>query len=116
MRKTSGAVLDLAVTARREQPARVTHELLYGAPAGVGEVAIGITHHPLGAVVVVLDGDVGRHRRFLPHDLSVSRRPGRVNGLRASFRRSTSLRQRIGQQPGQQANQRHVGAPDSAGL
>ena len=58
MRKTSGAVLDLAVTARREQPARVTHELLYGAPAGVGEVAIGIAHHPLGAVIVVLDGDV----------------------------------------------------------
>src|SRR5580692_7517469 len=89
MRKTSGAVLGLAVTARREQPARVTHELLYGAPVGVGEVAIGIAHHPLGAVIVVLDGDVGRHRRFLPHDLSVSRRPGRVNGLRAPFRRGT---------------------------
>src|ERR1700734_173416 len=87
MRKTSGAVLGLAVTARREQPARVAHELLYGAPAGVGEVTIGIAHHPLGAVIVVLDGDVGRHRRFLPHDLSVSRRPGRVNGQRPPFRR-----------------------------
>lgn len=114
--KDERAVLDLAVTARREQPARVTHELLYGAPAGVGEVAIGIAHHPLGAVIVVLDGDVGRHRRFLPHDLSVSRRPGRVNGQTASFRRVPSLRKRVGQQPGEQANQRHVGAPDPAGL
>jgi hypothetical protein len=112
----SGAVLRLAVTARREQPARVAHELLHGAPAGVGEIAIGITHHPLGAVVVVLDGDVGRHRRFLPHDLSVSRRQGTVNGLKVPFRRDSSLRQSVGQEPGKQADQRHVGTPDPAGL
>jgi len=93
----SGAVLRLAVTARREQPARVAHELLNGAPAGVGEVTVGITHHPLGAIVVVLDGDVGRHRRFLPHDLSVSRRRGRVNGLKVPFRRGFSLRQSVGE-------------------
>jgi hypothetical protein len=116
MRKTSEAVLDLAVTARREQPARVPHDFLYGAPAGIGEVTIGIAHHLLGAVIVVLDGDVGRHRRFLPHDLSVSRDPARVNGLRVPFRRATSLRQRVGQQPGQEADQRHVGTPDPAGF
>jgi hypothetical protein len=51
----------------------MTHEFLHGPPAGVGEVAIRIAHHPLGTVIVILDGDVGRHRRVLPHDLSVSR-------------------------------------------
>ena len=80
MRKTSGPVLGLAVTARREQPARVTHEFLYGAPAGVGEVAIGIAHHPLRTVIVVFDGDVHRHVGCLPHDLSVGQRPRGHNG------------------------------------
>lgn len=113
----SGAVLGpLAVTAGREQPACVAHEFLHGAPAGIGEVTIRIAHHPLGAVIVVLDGDVGRHRRFLPHDLSVSRHPGRVNGLKVPFRRATSLRERVGEQPGQEADQRHIGAPDPAGI
>jgi len=55
------------------------HELLLGALAGIGEVAIRVTDHPLGAVIVILDRDVERHLRSLPHDFSVSPCPGRVN-------------------------------------
>jgi hypothetical protein len=63
----------LVETQGRKQPACVMHEFLHGAPAGIGEVAIRIAQHPLGTVIVILDGDVGRHRRFLPDDVSVSR-------------------------------------------
>src|SRR5437868_15062376 len=51
--------------------------------AGIGEVAIRIAHHPLGTVIVVLDGDVDRHVRRLPHVLSVRRCPRRGNGRRS---------------------------------
>src|SRR5690348_10884997 len=51
--------------------------------AGIGEVAIRIAHHPLGTVIVVLDGDVDRHVRRLPHVLSVRRCPRYGNGRRS---------------------------------
>jgi hypothetical protein len=70
----------LAVTHGRVQPVGLVKEFLLGPLAGIGEVAIRVTHHPLGTVIVVLDGDVDRHARSLPHDLSVSRRPAVVNG------------------------------------
>jgi hypothetical protein len=79
------ALAPLVVTQRREQPACVVHDFLHGPAAGVGEVAIRIAHHLFGTVVVVLDGDVGRHRGFLPHDLSVGRYPRRVNGPIVTF-------------------------------
>src|ERR1700681_2581608 len=69
-----------AVTQQRVQPVGLMKEFLLGPLAGIGEVAIRITHHPLGTVIVVLDGDVDRHARSLPHDLSVSWYPAVVNG------------------------------------
>ena len=63
----------------------MVQDFLHGPAAGVGKIAIRIAHHLLGTVVVVLDGDVGRHRGFLPHDLSVGRYPGRVNGPNVTF-------------------------------
>ena len=71
----------------------LVHEFLLGSPAGISEVPIRIAHHPLGAVIVVLDGDVDRHLRSLPHDLSVSLCLGGVNGrwsLLAPAKRSLS--------------------------
>ena len=63
------------MTLGREQPAGLVHDFLLGAAPGVGEVAIRIAHHLLGTVIVVLDGDVDRHVRRLPHVLSVRRCP-----------------------------------------
>lgn len=110
-----------AVAQRRVQPAGLVNELLLGPLAGIGEVAVRVPHHPLGTVIVVLDGDVDRHARSLPHELSVSRCPAVVNGqwsLRTVPKRPpcASLRQRVREQPGQQPNQRHVCPPDSAVL
>jgi hypothetical protein len=58
-----------------EQPGRLAHDLALGTPPGIGEVAVRIPHHPLGTVVVILDGDVHRHVGCLPHDLSVGSAP-----------------------------------------
>ena len=94
-----------AVTQRRVQPVGLVNEFLLGPLAGIGEVAIRITHHPLGTVIVVLDGDVDRHARSLPHDLSVSWCPAMVNGPMVHFsgRRTaaiSSLCQGVSEQPG----------------
>ena len=63
-----------------EQPGRLAHNFPLGAPPGVGKVAVRIAHHPLGTVVVILDGDVHRHVGCLSHDLSVGQRPQGHNG------------------------------------
>jgi hypothetical protein len=42
-------------------PAFGVLDLRFGAAAGVSEVPVRIAHHPLGAVVMVVDRDVGRH-------------------------------------------------------
>ena len=106
----------LSVPQRWVQPACLVHKLLLGPLAGVGEVPIRIAHHPLGTVVVVLDGDVDRHLRSLPHDLSVSLCPCGVNGrwslLASETATISGLRQRVGEQPGQQPDQRHVRPPE----
>ena len=65
----------LWVPLRLEQPACLVHQFLLGPVPGVGEVAIRIAHHLLRTVIVVLDGDVGRHVRRLSHVLSVRRYP-----------------------------------------
>lgn len=62
----SRALTLLWVPLRWEQPACLVHEFLLGPSAGIGEVAIRIAHHPLGTVIVVLDGDVDCHVRRLP--------------------------------------------------
>jgi len=104
---TRGALTLLWVPLRWEQPACLAHEFLLGPLAGIGEVAIRIAHHPLGTVIVVLDGDVDRHVRRLPHDLSVRRCPQGGNGrwsLLAPAERHPllRLRQRDREQPAQQ--------------
>jgi hypothetical protein len=111
--------MPLALALRREQPSCLVHELLLGPLARIGEIAIRVANHPLGTVIVVLDGDVDRHVRSLPHDLSVSRCPGGVNGrwsLLAPAKAVTvsSMRQRGGEQPAQQPDQRNVCPADSA--
>jgi hypothetical protein len=53
---------------------------LLGAPPRFGEIAVRIAEHTLWPVVVVLDGDLGRHLRSLSHDLSVSWHAAAVNG------------------------------------
>src|SRR5215469_17685021 len=63
-----------------EQPACLVHNFPFGPLAGVGEVAVRVAHHPLGPVIAVLDGDVHRHVRCLPHELSVSQHPRGHNG------------------------------------
>src|SRR5579859_4466919 len=70
----------LWVPLRLEQPACLVHQFLLGPVAGIGEVAIRIAHHLLRTVIVVLDGDVDRHVRRLPHVLSVRRCPRCGNG------------------------------------
>ena len=75
-----GGLAGLAVPVAVEKPVRLARDFPLGAQAGVGEVAIGVAHHPLGTVVAVLDGDVYRHVRCLPHELSVSQHPCRHNG------------------------------------
>ncbi len=114
-----GMLTLLAVPQRREQPACLRPEFLLGPPPGIGEVSIRIAHHPLGTVIVVLDGDVDRHLGSLPHDLSVSRRPGWVNGPMVTHRpgdcpAGPSLRQRVREEPGEQPDQRHVRPRDPA--
>ena len=85
--------------------------------AGIGEVAIRVAHHLLGTVIVVLDGDVDRHARRLPHVLSVRRCPRRGNGRRSlpappGRRPLSRLRRRDREHPAQQPDQRHVCPPD----
>jgi len=69
MPRSNGARLaGLAVPVAVEQPVRLAHDFPLGAQAGVGEVAVGVAHHPLGPVIAVLDGDVHRHVRCLSHE------------------------------------------------
>ena len=65
---------------RGEQPPCLTHAFLFSPLAHLREVAIQVTEHPLRAIVVVLDGDVGRHIRSLPHGLRVGSPTDGVNG------------------------------------
>jgi hypothetical protein len=105
--RDSRALTLLWVTLRWEQPPCLVHEFLLGPQAGIGEVAIRIAHHPLGTVIVVLDGDVNRHVRRLPQRLQCPPVPAR--GQRPMVTSGASetpplvrLRQRDREQPGQQ--------------
>jgi hypothetical protein len=64
-----------AVPVTVEQPVRLAHDFPLRTQAGVGEVAVRVADHALGPVIAVLDGDVHRHARCLPHELSVSQHP-----------------------------------------
>ena len=76
----STGLAGLAVPVAVEQPVRLVQDLPLGPAAGISEVAVRVAHHPLGTVVAILDGDVHRHVRCLPHNLSVSQHPRGHNG------------------------------------
>jgi len=86
----------------RELPVVRVPDLCLGPAAGVSEVPVRIAHHPLGTVIAVLDRDVGRHTLRL-------RRARCAPQGAASFGA-----ERVGEQPGQQPQQRHVELPDAA--
>lgn len=77
-RGKASVLAGFAVPVAVEQPGRLAHDFTLGAPPGVGEVAVWIPHHPLGTVVVILDGDVHRHAGCLSHVLSVASVPARA--------------------------------------
>ena len=74
----------VGAVARAPAHSRVRPRCLRISDQGIGEVAIRVAHHPLGTVVVIVDGDVSRHLRPLPHPLSVSRPAQAVNDRPAS--------------------------------
>src|ERR1700722_18478407 len=94
--RDSGSSALLAAAQPFEQPAGLSHDLLDGASAGIGEVAIRIAHPPLRTIVVILDRNVSRHPRP-PHGLSLSRPvPGGQWKVTLRLARRRSARQAAG--------------------